>query len=58
MGGGFLELFAAFALTAALRPVFVLVHELGHASVPLLRTRGRVQLRPGAAPMRRSDTVL
>ena len=46
-GGGPLYISAAAIVYVALAPVFVLVHELGHAAVALLRTDGRVHVQVG-----------
>jgi hypothetical protein len=50
-GGPLIVLAAALAF-GVLGPVFALVHELGHASVGLARTRGRVRIRVGVQPGR------
>jgi hypothetical protein len=49
-GGGPLYISAAAIVYVALAPVFVLVHELGHAAVALLRTDGRVHVQVGKTP--------
>jgi hypothetical protein len=49
-GGGPLYMSAAAVVYLAIAPVFVLVHELGHAAVALMRTEGRVQVQVGKSP--------
>lgn len=51
-GDGPLVVIGAALAYGLLGPVFVLVHELGHASVCLARTRGRVRVRVGSQPGR------
>ena len=51
-GGGASRLLLASAVATLAAPVFVLVHELGHAVVGLTRTEGLVIVRVGKAPGR------
>jgi hypothetical protein len=49
-GGGDQTLLVSGLVCFAFTPLLVLVHELGHASVPLLRTRGLVRVHVGREP--------
>jgi hypothetical protein len=51
-GGGALWLAAGSALACVAAPLLVLVHELGHAVVGLVRTEGLVGVRVGRTPAR------
>lgn len=51
-GGGTLILIAGCVTAALLAPALVLVHELGHATVGLVRTEGLVKVRVGRSPAR------
>jgi len=51
-GGGVLMFIAGAAVATVCAPVLVLVHELGHATVGLLRTEGLVRVRVGRSPAR------
>jgi hypothetical protein len=48
--GGPLYISAAAIVYLALAPVFVLVHEMGHAAIALVRTDGRVHVQVGKSP--------
>lgn len=49
-GGGPLYVSAGAVVYLVVAPVFVLVHELGHAAVALVRTDGRVYVQVGKSP--------
>lgn len=49
-GGGSNQLLVWSLVCFAFSPLIVLVHELGHAAVPLLRTRGFVRVHVGREP--------
>lgn len=50
--GGVDHLVLFFLFCCASGPIIVLIHELGHATVPLLRTKGLVYVRVGRSPGR------
>lgn len=49
-GGGPLYISLAAIVYLAVSPVFVFVHEMGHAAVALIRTNGRVRVQVGRSP--------
>ncbi|HWX09820.1 MAG TPA: hypothetical protein VNY33_07570, partial [Gaiellaceae bacterium] len=51
-GGGISSLFSGIAVLVLVSPILALIHELGHASVGLLRTKGLVVVHLGGTPAR------